>query len=225
MSNLIEEISLRNKLYIFKDRKEAGSLLTEKLIKFKGTDSIIFGIPSGGVPIASEISEALNLPMDLIIVRKIQIPYNPEAGFGAMGPDGEVIFNERLLNQLGLTKDEINNQVKKTQDIIKQRNRLFRQARPYPPMKDKYVIVVDDGLASGYTMLTAVKFIKRKGTKRVIVAVPTGSEKTAKFLLKEADEIVCLNLRAGVPFAVADAYKIWYDLSDEEVLDILRKRC
>lgn len=223
MGGLIEEISLRNKLYVFRDRKEAGRLLAKKLMKFKGSESMIFAIPSGGVPVAAEISRELEIPMDLLIVRKIQIPYNPEAGFGALSPDGEVIFNERLLSQLVLTKDEINNQIKKTKEIIEQRNMLFRHRKPYPPIKDKDVIIVDDGLASGYTMLAAINFIKRRDPKKVIVSVPTASEKTVDFLLNKVDEIVCLNIRSGFPFAVADAYINWYDLSDEEVLETLKK--
>ncbi len=223
MGELIEEISLRNKLYVFRDRKEAGRLLAKKLINFKGSESMIFAIPSGGVPVAAEISRELEIPMDLVIVRKIQIPYNPEAGFGAISPDGEVIFNERLLSQLVLTKDEINNQIKKTKEIIEQRNMLFRHGKPYPPIKDKDVIIVDDGLASGYTMFAAINFIKRKDPKKIIVSVPTASEKTVNFLLNKVDEIICLNIRSGFPFAVADAYINWYDLSDEEVLEILKK--
>ncbi|MDH5202591.1 MAG: phosphoribosyltransferase family protein, partial [Nitrospirota bacterium] len=112
------------------------------LIKYKDTNSIVLGIPSGGVPVASEIADALHLTIDFIIVRKIQIPYNPEAGFGAVGPDGEVILNERLLGQMGLTDTEKNAQIKKTKEIIKRRNQLFRGERPPPLLKDKNVIVV-----------------------------------------------------------------------------------
>jgi len=96
MHKFTEEIAFRDRLHVFKDRAEAGHLLAEKLRKYEKSDGIVFGIPSGGVPIASEISDTLGLPMDLLIVRKIQIPSNPEAGFGAVGPGGEVIFNERL---------------------------------------------------------------------------------------------------------------------------------
>lgn len=222
MNKLIEEISLRDKLYVFEDRKEAGRLLAEKLDKYKGSDAIILAIPSGGVPVASEIADALKLPMDLIIARKIQIPYNPEAGFGAMGPDGEIILNERLLSQLRLTEDDIDKQIQRTKDILKKRNQLFRGEKPFPSLKDKIVIVVDDGLASGYTMLAAVGFIKRRIPLKIVVAVPTASERTADFILPEIDELVCLNVRSGFPFAVADAYKNWYDLTDEEVLDIIK---
>ncbi len=125
MAELIEDIFLRNKLNVFEDRNEAGLLLAEKLIKYKSSDAIVFGIPSGGVPVASEVANTLNLPMDLIIVRKIQIPYNPEAGFGAIGPGGEIILNERLLNQLSLTEDEIKTQIKKTMDVIKWKRKSF----------------------------------------------------------------------------------------------------
>jgi putative phosphoribosyl transferase len=222
MNKLTDEISLRDKLYVFEDRKEAGRLLAKKLDKYKGSNAIVFGIPSGGIPVASEIADALKLPMDLIIVRKIQIPYNPEAGFGAMGPEGEVIFNEGLLSQLRLTEGEIKTQVQKTKDILKKRNRLFRGEKPFPPLKDKIVIIVDDGLASGYTMLAAIKFIKRNVPEKIVVVVPTASERTVNFILPEVDELICLNVRSRFPFAVADAYRTWYDLTDEEVLDIIK---
>lgn len=193
------------------------------LIKYKDTNSIVLGIPSGGVPVASEIADALHLTIDFIIVRKIQIPYNPEAGFGAVAPDGEVILNERLLGQMGLTDTEKNAQIKKTKEIIKRRNQLFRGERPPPLLKDKNVIVVDDGLASGYTMLAAVRYVKRKMPHEVIIAVPTGAERTVNFILPEADKLLCLNVRSGFHFAVAEAYRNWYDLTDEEVISIVKK--
>jgi len=223
MGKLAENISLRNKLSVFEDRNEAGRLLAEMLVMYKSSQSIVLGIPSGGVPVASEIADALHLPIDFIIVRKIQIPYNPEAGFGAVGPDGEVILNERLLDQIGVTEGEINAQVRKTKEIIKKRNQLFRGERPFPILKNKNVIIVDDGLASGYTMLAAVKFIKRNMPNKIIVAVPTCSDQTADFILPKVYELVCLNVRSGFYFAVADAYKNWYDLTDEEVISIIRK--
>lgn len=221
MGDLIEEISLRNKLHVFEDRNEAGHILARTLSKYKGSDALVLGIPSGGIPIALAIARDLKLPMDLIIVRKIQIPYNPEAGFGAIGPGGEIIFNERLLTQLKITENEIEAQVVKTKDIIQKRNQLFRGNKPFPSLKGKIIITVDDGLASGYTMLAAIKFIKRNYPQKVIIAVPTGSKKTVDFVLSVVDELVCLNVRSKFPFAVADAYRNWYDLSDKEVLEII----
>jgi predicted phosphoribosyltransferase len=223
MGILVQEVSLRDKLHVFEDRNEAGRLLAEKLVHYKDSDAMILGIPSGGVPIASEIASALNLPMDLIIVRKIKIPYNPEAGFGAIGPEGEIILNERLLNQLNITEKEMRKEIKKTEDILKRRDQLFRNQRPFPSLNDKTIIVVDDGLASGYTMFAAIKFIKRKNPKKVIAGVPTGSGKTVDFVLSVVDKLVCLNVRNRFPYAVADAYKNWYDLTDEEVLSIIKR--
>jgi len=141
MGNLIEEISLRDRKYVFKDRSDAGRFLSQKLLKYKGSDSIILSIPSGGVPVAFEIMQALSLPMDLIIVRKIQIPNNPEAGFGAMSSDGEVILNESLLNQIGLTKEEITTQIRKTEDVIKKRGHIFRGDKPFPSIENKNVFI------------------------------------------------------------------------------------
>ncbi|MBU4374559.1 MAG: phosphoribosyltransferase [Euryarchaeota archaeon] len=221
MGRLIEEISLRNKLHVFEDRTEAGRLLAEKLVQYKDSDGEVLGIPSGGVPVAKEIAASLNLHMDLMIVRKLQIPYNPEAGFGAMGLDGEVILNEGLLAELGLTEDEIRAQTENTKEVIKRRNLVFRKGRLFPSLKDRVVILVDDGLASGYTMLAAVRFVKRKMPGKIIVAVPTASKTTVELILHEVDELICLNVRHGISFAVADAYRNWYDLSDEEVLSIV----
>ena len=222
MGNLIEEISLRDRKYVFKDRSEAGRFLSQKLLKHKGSDSIILAIPSGGLPVAFEIMQALSIPLDLIIVRKIQIPGNPEAGFGAMNPDGDVILNQSLLNQIGLTKEEIRTQIRKTDDVIRKREHVFRGDKPFPSIENKNVFIVDDGLASGYTMLAAINFLKRRSPLKIIVAVPTASKRTVDSVLPEVDELVCLNIRSGYPFAVADAYEDWYDLTDEDVLAILK---
>lgn len=221
-ANLVTEESCRNKVHVFEDRHDAGRKLGQKLIVYKNTDAIILAIPSGGVPVASEIAKSLNLPLDLILVRKIQIPWNPEAGFGAINPDGAVIFNEALLNSLSLTEDEINSQIKKTKDILRKRNELFRGGKPFPEIKNKIIILVDDGLASGYTMLSALRFVKKREPRKIIVAVPTGSLKTVEFILPDVDELICLNIRSGFSFAVADAYRYWYDLMDEEVQCLLK---
>lgn len=222
MPNLIEDRSLRDKMRVFKDRKEAGSLLAQKLSGYKDVDGIVLGIPSGGVPVAAKLAKVLGLSLDVIIVRKIQLPDNTEAGFGAVGPDGEVSLNTNLISQLHLTEEEIERQIQITVDTIKWRNELFRGGRQFPLLKDKVVIIVDDGLASGYTMLSAVDFIKRRKPEKVVVAVPTAPKETVDLILPRVDELVCLNVRSGFTFAVADAYEKWYDLEDEEVISILR---
>ena len=221
MQKIVEDNSLRDRLYIFKDRKEAGMLLAQRLLGYKGTDGIVLGIPSGGVPVAAEIAKAIVLPLDLIIMRKVQIPYNPEAGFGAVGPDSKVLLNEELLRSLDLSEKEVEQQIQMTMNIIKRRNELFRKGLPFPSVKNRVVIIVDDGLASGYTMLSAVDFVKRHEPQKIVVAVPTGSERKVEFILPNVDELICLNVRSGLSFAVADAYENWYDLEDDEVISIL----
>jgi predicted phosphoribosyltransferase len=224
MSALREDSALRDRVSVFEDRRDAGKLLAERLVMYKDADGIVFAVPSGGVPVAVEISSALNLRLELIIVRKLQIPHNPEAGFGAMAPDGGIILNEGLLERLGLSGEEIDTQAEKTRDTIERRNRIFRGGRPFPRVEDRTVIIVDDGLASGYTMLSAVRFLRKRAPKTVVAAVPTGSKRTVDALLPEVDELLCLNIRSGPLFAVADAYRNWHDLDDEEVLSLLEGR-
>lgn len=220
---LIEDPSLKDKIYVFKDRSDAGRMLALRLEPYRGADAIILAIPSGGVPVAAEVAASLGAPMDLVITRKLQIPYNREAGFGALGPEGEVVLNEVLLQHLRLTDAEITAEVTGALDLIKKRNNLFRKGRPFPAVAGKTVIVVDDGLASGYTMLAAVRFIKKQRPARIVGAVPTGLDRTLRLLLEEVDEVVCLNVRSGPSFAVAEAYRTWYDLSDDEVLSLVKR--
>jgi len=220
---LITEDSLRDKIYVFEDRTDAGRKLAQKLTDYSNTNAIILAIPSGGVPVAFEAAKFLNLQMDLIIVRKIQIPWNTEAGFGAVSPDGEAIFNEELLKRLDLSKGEIDSQIKKTQEILTRRNEIFRAGKAFPEIKNKTVILVDDGLASGYTMFSAVQFVRKQYPKEIITAVPTGSQRTVELILKKVDKLICLNIRTGYSFAVADAYRNWYDLTDKEIISILHR--
>jgi len=222
MPGLIEDIAFRERARVFRDRKEAGFLLAGHLSGYKGSGGIVLAIPAGGVPVAVEIAEELDLPLDLVIVRKVQIPWNTEAGFGAVTPDGKVSLNASLVSRLGITEKEIETQVRKTKDVIESRDQLFREGRPFPSLRDRTVILVDDGLASGFTMLSAIDYIKDQHPGKVVVAVPTASERTIDLVLPHVDELVCLNIRTGPTFAVADAYQYWYDLEDEEVISLLQ---
>ncbi len=221
MGRLFEDRALRNRSYVFKDRTEAGRLLAERLSPVVPPDGLILAIPAGGVPVALEIARGLHLALDLMIVRKVQIPGNPEAGLGAVGPDGEVILNEDLLGRLRLKQDEINEEVAKTRKIVEARNRIFRGGAPFPEVTGKTIILVDDGLASGFTMMEAIKFTERKKAGKVFVAVPTAPEETVKRIVPLVEEMHVLNIRRGSPFAVAEAYENWYDFTDQEVISFL----
>ena len=222
MGRLIEEPAFRERRHLFKDREEAGERLADKMMEYQGSDSLVLAIPSGGVPVGLAIARQRGLLFDVIVVRKLQIPYEPEAGFGALGPDGAMVLNEELLSRIKLSKGEIDRQREKSLAVIRKRSELFRAGRPFPPVEKRQVIVVDDGLASGYTMLAAVDYIRRRDPARVVTAVPTGSRHTVRALLPQVEELVCLNIRSGESFAVADAYRHWYDLEDEEVLSLLQ---
>jgi len=221
MGQLFEDPALRNRTYIFKDRTDAGRLLGKRISPFVTPDSLVLAIPAGGIPVALEVARELKLPLDLMIVRKIQIPGNAEAGFGAVGPDGEVSFNEDLLSRLRLSKEEVEEQVERTRKGVEARVRKFRGGRPFPAVRGRTLILVDDGLASGFTMGEAVRFLRRRQAGKIIVAVPTAPRGTVDRLLPLVDEIHCLNVRARYPFAVAEAYQDWYDLSDAEALRLL----
>ena len=224
MGEIIIDDSLRERLHVFRDRYHAGKLLANMLKKHISLeDSVLLAIPAGGIPVGYEISRTLDLPMDLIIVRKLQIPWDPEAGFGAISSDGEIVLNERLVDYLGLSEDVIEEVVRKTLRIIRDRFKKFRMFKPVMNVRDKTVILVDDGLASGYTMLAAIRSIKKKSPKRIIVAVPTASTAAVEFVSREVNKILCLNVRSSRIFAVADAYRKWRDLADDEVVEILRK--
>ncbi len=223
MTKIIEMRELRNKNYVFRDRVHAGELLASKLKPYVGKDSIVLAIPSGGVPIGSTIAKELGLQMDLIIVRKLPIPYNTEAGFGSMSWNGEVKLNEKLVEQLQLSDPEIDSIIRDVKSELDKRMEIFRGNIPFPELKGKTAIIVDDGLASGYTLLAAISSVKRLSPARIIVAVPTASKNAVDLLALYVDEIFCLNIRETKIFAVADAYQEWHDLTQHEVLKLLGK--
>lgn len=223
-TKIIEDKELRNKNYIFRDRFHAGELLAQKLKPYieSAANTIVLAIPSGGVPVGVTIAKRLNIPLDLIIVRKIPIPDNPEAGFGSISWDGEVMVNRRLVQQLRLNEADIDSAIQKVRLELTRRMEKFRGKIPFPQLKGKNVIIVDDGLASGYTMLSAISSIRKYSPATIIVAIPTASASTLELVSPQVDKIFCLNIRDTMMFAVADAYQEWYDLSEEEVVEILK---
>ena len=217
-----------NDLYgktMFRDRLEAGRKLGQMLKKLKLKNPIVLAIPSGGVPVGYEMAKRLGAPLDVIISKKIQLPFHTEAGFGAVSINGEVnlSFNKELLAQLGLTEEEIKKQTAKTIDLVKKREDLFRGDKPFPSLGNRDVIITDDGLASGHSMLIAIKLIKKHKPNRIIVAVPTSSGSAPNLVKKEVDKFISLYVHPEhLPFAVASAYHRWHDLSDEEVMEYLQ---
>ena len=222
LASIIEDRRLRNRTGVFRDRDEAGRCLARSLETFSWQNAIVLAIPSGGVPIGLAISSKLGLPIDLIIIRKIPVPGNTEAGFGAISLEGDMVLNDLMVRTLGLTSEEIEELAEPVREELKKRNHIFREDRPWPDLKGKVVILADDGLASGYTMMTAARMVRRRGPEKIVVAVPTASLQTIELVAQDVDMIVCPNIRTGSYFAVADAYRNWHDLSREEVVGLLR---
>lgn len=221
-ASIIEDPKLRNRSLVFLDRDDAGLRLAQALEKFRGKDAIVLAIPSGGVPVGLAVSSRLELPFDLLVIRKIPVPGNPESGFGAVSLEGDLVLNEPMVRMLGLSQAEIEDLAEPVKKELETRNRVFRESRPWPNIEGRIVIIVDDGLASGYTMMTTVRAVQRRMPSQVVVAVPTAAASTIRQLAAEVDLIVCLNVRSGYSFAVADAYRNWNDLEREEVVSLLK---
>jgi predicted phosphoribosyltransferase len=217
---------LREQRDVFEDRFDAGDTLASMLKTEYAhiRDALIMAIPAGGVPVGVKLKAALGLPFDLLIVRKLQIPGNPEAGFGAMTLAGTVLLNESLLTGLRLSPEQVETEKQRVGEELERRNALFRKGRPLPTLEHMRVILVDDGLASGFTMLAAIDTVKDAGARETVVAVPTAPRRTIERISSVVDRIYCANIRTATIFAVAEAYRNWYDLSAHEVLDLLEDR-
>ncbi len=219
-----DEPEFREKRFVFEHRLQAGEMLSVRLRRFADRDNVqVLAIPAGGVPVGYAISRELRIPLDVIVVRKIQIPWNTEAGFGALSWDGTVELNEPLVRQLALSKDTIERSISQTRQNILERVGKFRGTRPFPELKQKTILLVDDGIASGFTMLVAAKSVRKRDPDEIVVAVPTASKRSLGILNPFVDEVMCLNIRSGPIFAVAEAYQRWWDISDDEVNEWLSK--
>ncbi|HWR26175.1 MAG TPA: phosphoribosyltransferase [Methanosarcina sp.] len=206
---------------MFKNRKDAGEKLAIALEKYRADFPLILAIPRGGVEVGLQVARRLNTDFSLIIARKLPFPDSPEAGFGAIAENGSTFIFENA--QYWLAGDAIE-QIKKQQIAeIERRIKTLRGGNPLPELKGRTVILIDDGIAMGSTMRAAIELCKKRKAGKIVVAVPVAGKEVAEELQKRVDELVVLEMPASFR-AVADAYEKWYDVSDEEVLDLLRER-
>ena len=220
---IIDLPELREKTHVFQDRAHAGKVLAEMLKDFRQTDSIVLGIPAGGVPVGAVISKQLFLAFDVAVVSKITLPWNTEAGYGAVAFDGTLKLNKDMLSHLNLTEEDIQAGIKKTTDKVTQRIKKLRGKKPFPDLSQRITILVDDGLASGFTMSVAVEALKKAGASQIVVTAPTGHNMSVEWIAKNVEALCCPNIRSGWSFAVADAYQHWSDVTDKEVIQILEE--
>jgi len=214
---------LEELLYVFKDRFDAGLKLALWLKSLNVSADVVYAIPAGGVPVGYVLARNLNLLFDILICRKLLIPWNRESGFGAIAPDGTYFYDAKLAFYLALTPEEIKNSIEEQLAEIRRRLQVYRCGEMYTHLNGREVLVVDDGIAAGFTMIAATRFLRKIGASKIIIAVPTCHTESAYRVAKEASEVYCLNPRSGTLYAVADAYIKWRDLEDKDVLEVLRE--
>jgi putative phosphoribosyl transferase len=206
----------------FADRIDAGKKLALELKDFSGKKGIVLAIPRGGVVVGYMIAKSLNLPLDLIIPRKIGAPDNPELAIGAVAEDGTVILDEKLISYIGASQEYVKAETERQKREIERRLKLYRQDLSYPSLMGLDVIVVDDGIATGSTMKAALASVKNRGAVSVTVAVPVGPPSTIKELNKIADLVVCPYTPEFFQ-AIGQFYADFSQTTDKEVIELLKE--
>ncbi|MFW6081101.1 MAG: phosphoribosyltransferase [Desulfosalsimonas sp.] len=214
---------LENRVHVFRDRNHAGRILADMTKADMDENFILLAIPAGGVPVALAISSELGLVFDIAAVSKITLPWNSEAGYGAVAFDGTIRLNKPLMARLNLTDRQVNEGIENTREKVARRNTALRGERPLLLLSGKTAVIVDDGLASGFTMLCAIDAVKNSGADKVMAAVPTAHMRAAETVAQKVDRLYCPNIRGGISFAVAEAYENWYDISEKELLTMLER--
>ncbi len=208
---------------IFENRHDAGRRLAAELGEYRDQSVVVLAIPNSGVPVALEVAAALRAELDLVICRKVPLLLNPEGSLGAAADDGTVILNEEAVKRIGLSRQKLEDEINKVRAEIKQRSLLYKGDRPIIRVGGKTVIIIDDGLASGFTMMTAVESVRHRRPREVIVAVPVASAMAVKRVEKVADRVVTCTTGFMPKFYVSDFYRYWHDLSDDDIVHYLNQ--
>lgn len=202
---------------LFADRSAAGVLLGERLHKYAGrADVIVLAVPRGGVPVGFEVAHALHAPLNIFLVRKLGVPGNEELAMGAVASGNMKVLNQQVLRGLKISNFVVQLVVEKERRELRRRERLYRGGHAFPDLKGQVVIVVDDGIATGSTMVAAASALRSRAAARIIVAAPVASSSAVKELRAEADEVVCL-MQPERFYGVAQWYADFSQISDDEV--------
>ena len=207
---------------MFKDRRDAGRRLAPLLASLADEQPVVVGLPRGGVPVAREVADALGAPLDVLTVRKLGAPWNPELAIGAVAEDETVVLNEALLRAEGVTGAQLDRELERERVELHRRMALYRGGRPMLDVRGRTVIVVDDGLATGLTALAAVRVLRRMGATRIVVAVPVGSREAVASLRLEADDVVCQTVPERL-YSVGGWYRDFSPTTDDEVAALLAR--
>lgn len=201
----------------FSDRRQAGQRLAQDLQSHAGEAGLlVLGLPRGGIPVAVQVATALRAPLDVLVVRKVGVPWSPEVALGAVASGGTVVINSAIARGAGLTEDDLLPLVEQEKSAVEKRDRAYRGSQPPLAVSGRPVVIVDDGLATGATMVAAVRALRKMDAARIIVAAPVGSREAVESLRREADEVVC-SLVPDPFVAVGSHYDDFCQVSDREV--------
>lgn len=206
----------------YKNRKDAGQQLAEKLRQYTDEKPIILALPRGGVILGYEVAKALKAQLDVIVPRKIGAPSQPEFGIGAIAPNDVLIINEGAIKMLGLAENDLKELIEHETKEMERRIKLYRKDLPEIDIQDKTVIIVDDGLATGVSTKAALLSIKKMNPKKIILAVPVGPPDTTDRFRQEVDDLICIYEPIDF-YAVGGYYEDFSQISDQEVIDLLQK--
>lgn len=207
---------------VFDDRQDAGRRLAARLVEHKLKNPIVLGLPRGGVPVAAEVAAGLAAPLDIVVVRKLGVPWQPELAIGAIASGGVRVLNDTMLSGIPELNDAVIDGIAATElDELERRESLYRGDRPMLKLKGRDVVLVDDGLATGATMRAAIEAVRSQQPSRIIVAIPVGSAETVRSIRKVVDDVVCLTIPAFF-YAVGQCYRNFNQTTDEEVRGLLQ---
>ena len=207
---------------LFTDRVDAGRRLAEVLRPMAGADVVVVGLPRGGVPVAFEVAQVLGAPLDIIVVRKLGLPFQPELGLGAVGEGGVRVINDKVVRLAEVGEQELADIERRERGEVDRRAHLFRGDRPPAPLAGRSVIVVDDGIATGSTARAACQVVRAQGAARVVLAVPVAPEGIADRMRPDADDVVFLSTPEGF-FAIGQFYADFSQVDDSEVIHLLQR--
>ncbi len=206
----------------FKDREEAGQFLADKLGHLAADKPYIFALPRGGIPVAEPIARKLDRPLYVMLVKRITAPDQPELAIGAIAEDKQPVWNEKILKGMGISDEERGRLLVKAQQALHRQQRLWKTESQVTDLNSQTVILVDDGLATGATLLTAIDFLKKRNPRKIIVAIPTGSPQAVKRVSASVDEVVC-PISDESSHSVSQAYQNFDQVSDRTVSEILER--
>jgi putative phosphoribosyl transferase len=206
----------------FKDRDDAGRSLARALFDYRNSDPVVLGIPRGGVPVAYRVASELGMPLDVIIVRKLGVPGQPEVAMGAVGEDGVLIVNQDVLAAVSVSEAELAREVAdERREVVDRAGRLRGDAQPQP-LTGRTAIIVDDGVATGATTRAACEVARAHGASKVVLAVPVGAADTLAALRTVADDVVCLSVPRHF-WAVGEAYEDFSQVPDRDVVAMIER--